>query len=263
MKSVLITNDLWDVVYGDFVKPKADAELRLWTKSDQKALPCIILNLQPSQRLHVKSCSNSSEAWMMLKKVHTLTGPIHQVQLYQILLRLKMEENNNLQEHVNLFVEVKNKLAEVDIDLGDPVKVIMLLTSLPRSFEHFVVAMQTRDELPLFDIVKSKLLDEAERHKANAEKPESADRKAYAVHTKEAKATNYKKSNGPVSGQQRNGTISLQCWVCGQLGHKAAKCKQRNNMKKEPENSAKEKSYSVLCLGSNASEIVLRSFILY
>lgn len=80
--------------------------------------------------------------------------------------------------------------------------------------------MQTRDELPSFAIVKSKLLDEAERHKTNAEKTESAGTKVYAVHTKEAKATNYKKSNGPVSGQRRNGTKSLQRWVCGQLGHK-------------------------------------------
>lgn len=134
-----------------------------------------------------------------------------------------------------------------DIDLGDPMKVIMLLTCLPSSFAHFVVAMQTRDELPSFGIVKSKLLDEAERHKSNAEKTESAGTKVYAVHTKEAKATNCKKSNGPVSGQRRNGTKSLQRWVCGQLGHKAAECKQRNNSKSDSESSAKEKSYSVSC----------------
>lgn len=115
MKSVLITNDFRDVVYGYFVKPEAEPELKLWTKLYQRGLSPITLILQSSQRLHVKSCLSSSEAWKMLKKVHTLTGPIHQVQLYQKLFRLKMEENNNLQEHFNLFVEVTNKLAEVDI----------------------------------------------------------------------------------------------------------------------------------------------------
>lgn len=89
-------------MYGDFVKPEAEAELNLWTKLGQMA-------------------------WKMLKKV-----------------RVQYTKCS-------------------DIDLGDPVKVIMLLTSLPSSFAHFVVAMQTRDELPSFGIVKSKLLDEAER----------------------------------------------------------------------------------------------------
>lgn len=62
-----------------------------------------------------------------------------------------MQESDSMQKYVISFVEIINKLTEMLIDLGNPVKVIMLLASLPRRFDHIVLAMQTRDKLPLFD----------------------------------------------------------------------------------------------------------------
>lgn len=134
-----------------------------------------------------------------------------------------MQESNNVQEHVNSFVKITIRLAELGIYLGDPAKVIMLLYSLPRSFQHFVVAIQTRDKLPRFNVVKLKLLDEAEKHNTNKNQTENAEKREYATHTKESKGKNKKKSNGSVNGQRKRiATKSLQCWQCGQTGYNAA-----------------------------------------
>lgn len=45
---------------------------------------------------------------------------------------------------------------------------IILLSSLPKSFESFVVAVETRDVLPLISVLKVKLLEECERCKLEA-----------------------------------------------------------------------------------------------
>ncbi|KAH8266448.1 hypothetical protein KR044_006734 [Drosophila immigrans] len=82
MKSFLITTDLWDVVSGESVKPENANDSRIWEKRDSKALASIILNVKPSQLIHIKNFVTPLETWNKLKEVHRPYGPIQQVQLY-------------------------------------------------------------------------------------------------------------------------------------------------------------------------------------
>lgn len=142
MRSVLIASDLWDVVCGSVKEPDDAPEPTKWNTKDAKALSSIILHLKPSQMMHIKSCVTAKEAWNILEKIHKPVGPLIQMQLYQKLIRLKMKQGDNVTDHVNSFVKICGKLEELDILLGDNLKVIMLLTGLPKSFENFVVAMR-------------------------------------------------------------------------------------------------------------------------
>lgn len=56
-----------------------------------------------------------------------------------------MEENEDILEHVRKFF---NKLNEMGIDINLDLLAIMLLYSLPPSFENFRCAIESRDELP-------------------------------------------------------------------------------------------------------------------
>lgn len=132
MQSVLVTSDLWDIVSGDSVKPEAALDSMRWEKTDKKARACIILNVKPSQLLHIKNCVTSLQTWNKLKEVHMPDGPIQQVQLYQKLLRLRMQQGDSVLDYVNNFVEITNKLGELEISLPDPVKAVMLFASLPK-----------------------------------------------------------------------------------------------------------------------------------
>lgn len=64
MRSVLITSDLWDIVSGKLKRPTDSTDSAVWYNIDQKALASIILNIKPSQLMHIKSCRTSSEAWL-------------------------------------------------------------------------------------------------------------------------------------------------------------------------------------------------------
>lgn len=47
--------------------------------------------------------------------------------------------------------------------MNEELKVIILLSSLPTEYEYFVIAIETRDQLPTFNVLKVKLLEEGDR----------------------------------------------------------------------------------------------------
>nr|XP_032292963.1 uncharacterized protein LOC116651205 [Drosophila virilis] len=63
----------------------------------------------------------------------------------------------------------------------------MFLSSLPDTWENFVIAIETRDELPKFEVVKVKMLEEATRKQERASRD--------GIGTPEAVYTH--KHNGP------------------------------------------------------------------
>ncbi|XP_076220868.1 uncharacterized protein LOC143174242, partial [Nomia melanderi] len=63
---------------------------------------------------------------------------------------------------------IKDKLAAMDIIIHADMAAILLLYSLPSSYENFRCAIESCDELPSPDILKVKILEESEaRYKSN------------------------------------------------------------------------------------------------
>jgi len=67
-----------------------------------------------------------------------------------------MSETEVVSSHVNNFCAVVEKLKEIQLVIQEEVLSILLLSSLPESFESFVVAIETRDELPTLKMLKIK-----------------------------------------------------------------------------------------------------------
>lgn len=236
MRSVLITADLWKVVCGQYVKPEDGSEdSERWNMLDQKALASLFLNLKATQLMHIKACTTAADAWKKLCDVHLPGGPIRKVQLYQKLSRLRMLEGDNVVQYVNKFAETVNKLAEMDITINDELKSIMLLSSLPNSWENFVVAIETRDTLPTFETVKVKLLEEGARKQERDDREGSV--QAVYVHTK---------LHGTAKQKQREEnnlekhSFKGKCYICEKFGHRARECPNKERHKKLGE--SKEKS---------------------
>lgn len=66
-------------------------------------------------------------------------------------------------EYLNSFTEISEKLAEVGIEIAEELLAIILLSSLPKEYENFVIAIETRDALPTLDMLKVKLIEEGDR----------------------------------------------------------------------------------------------------
>ncbi|XP_043062722.1 uncharacterized protein LOC122319461 [Drosophila yakuba] len=121
------------------------------------------LTVKRSQLAYIKNCSTAVEAWNKLREVHQPSGPVRKVQLYKKMLNKRMEQSQSMSTHISDFVEILDGLAGVGIELNDELRTIVLLSSLPEEFKHFVVAMESRDQLPTFEILTIELKEKSER----------------------------------------------------------------------------------------------------
>ena len=172
MRSIMVHSGTWKIVNGtNKLLGTMNAEQKAtWEDQDERALASIMLSVKNSQLNLIKSCKTSNEAWVRLEETYKPRGPLQKVSLYKRLLNLAMPAGGNVSNHINAFMELNEKLSEIDITMKDELLVIMLLSSLPAEFEHFVIAIETRDSLPDFSTVKQKLLEEGNRRKEKREK---------------------------------------------------------------------------------------------
>ena len=123
-------------------------------------------------------------------------------------------EEGDVKEHLNLFLDTKDKLDEMDVEVNDDLLSIMLLDSLPETFENFRCAMESRDELPRPEDLRIKIIEE---YQARMNKREEEMPNAMIANL------NYKKGK-----DQNKSSISrtkLICYRCKQPGHRAAVCR--------------------------------------
>ncbi|KAL0279436.1 UNVERIFIED_CONTAM: hypothetical protein PYX00_000991 [Menopon gallinae] len=200
MKSLLVINDLWSCVDGTEPKPEKDCDK--WLRRDGKALAMINLNVSPSQLNHIANAETSKEAWDLLKNTYASTGPVRKFILYRQLLRMQKESHDEL-------------------------LTVMLLSSLPAEFENFVVAIETRDEVPPFNDIKVKLLEDEARQKEkdNLEEPNTSSA-LVAKGNWRKKVHNDKAKNKQIRGsEKKDPRPKRNCYKCGKEGHIASECR--------------------------------------
>lgn len=177
MKSVLILQDLYEAVLG--IENKAvDMADKVWQKMDKKARSTIELHLADHVLGRVLDSGgdnmSSKETWDYLEKVYAGKGPIGENMdssktldnvkeadadkffLKEKLYSLRMEEGGDLQEHLNKFQICVANLSEVDVQYEEEDKALMLLTSLPASYEQFITTLVSdKDSLKYDEITEA------------------------------------------------------------------------------------------------------------
>ncbi|GBN89303.1 hypothetical protein AVEN_263297-1 [Araneus ventricosus] len=74
-----------------------------------------------------------------------------------------MTDSKNMNEHINEFFVLVDKLKEIEI--ANDLLTILLLYSIPESYEYFRIAIESIDELPSPETLKIKLLEDANARK--------------------------------------------------------------------------------------------------
>lgn len=118
MKALLIKNDAWGYVNGTKVKPEAAAgnetQVSDWTMNDEKAMSDIILAMSAEELKHVIGCNTSKEIWQKLKTLYESEGPTRKAMLSKELIHHKMDESQDMRDHVSNFFDTVNKLESME-----------------------------------------------------------------------------------------------------------------------------------------------------
>lgn len=241
MEMMLVRDELWYVISED--KPTAAtvagaagasaATIAQWNKDDRKALATICLCLDDGQSSLVRGAKSAKDVWTALKKYHDKTSDVY---LLKKLTKLELTDDGDMEEHLQTFSDLLQRIADVGDEIPAKLQAAMLLCSLPDSYDSLTTALEQRpqEELTL-DLIKSKLLAEAEKRKERSGAAGTSSGKALKV------GHRYIRGGGGQSGAS-NKEETRVCYHCKQPGHLKRNCREflKESNKEGHSNQAKK-----------------------
>lgn len=194
-----------------------------------KAKAKLILTLDPSIYVHVKSATSAKEIWDTLKQLYEDTGFTRKIGLLRNLISLRFDDCDSMENFINQVVDTSQKLQRTGFDISEEWIGSILLAGLPvEKFGPMIMAIEHSGIKITTDNIKTKLLD------LNVG---AADNAGVAFASKFNRGNrNYRVGNNVGSGIGSSGSYvknDLKCYGCKQTGHFRNKCPNRNKNEKK------------------------------
>lgn len=244
VEALLIKNDLWSYVCGEKQKPEpaaieasqenqiqAQAAIDDWIKMDRKAKSDLLLSINSSEVKQVSACGTSKEVWDKLESIYVSKGPARKATLFKQLMLHRMGEEDDIKDHLAKFLDAVDKLKSMDVTLDSDMLTIMLLYSLPDSFENFRIAVDT---LMNVESLKVKIIEETE-----ARRQKSSNNVSGAMLAKNLNVQDNSDSTKQ-NDKKRNQRSKLKCHYCHIQGHKITECRKKKKAEKQKANLTDE-----------------------
>lgn len=231
---MLIKNDTWAYVSGEKPKPviSADPATRAtsqvthdaWIGEDRKAKSDLILSISPSELKQIKGCETSKGVWDKLESIYASKGPARKATLLKSLMLNKMPEGGDVKDHLNDLFDAVDKLQSMNVEINGDMLAIIILYSLPDSYDTFKCAIESRDDLPDAETLKIKIIEESE-----ARKRKTPDSGSGALFVKQQNQQPQFPKNKSSKDNKNSSSKRIKCNYCKKLGHKAANCYAKKN----------------------------------
>ena len=108
---------------------------------DKKARSTIVLSLGDSVIREVAKEKTVAGLWAKLENLYMTKSLANRLYIKKKMFSLKMIEGASLDEHIDEFNKVCDELETIDEGLNDESKALLLISSLPNSYERFVNAL--------------------------------------------------------------------------------------------------------------------------
>ncbi|KAH9666456.1 hypothetical protein KPL70_020645 [Citrus sinensis] len=231
MEALLITQGL-----GDAIDPVSKLEGSEASSSktpeqvaeiDTKARSTIILSLGDSVIREVAKEKTVVGLWAKLGNVYMTKSLANRLYIKKKMFSLRMIKGTSLNKHIDEFNKVCDELETIDEGLSDEIKALLLISSLPKSYEHFVDALLYGRQTLSLEEVKYAL--GTKKLKDKQDNPESESSEGLMARGKSEKRESKGKKQGKLKSKQKN----LKCFHCHKEWHFKRDCPERKNKNKE------------------------------
>jgi hypothetical protein len=235
IEDILYGKDLHQPLLGEQPDDMYDSE---WALLDRKALAVIRLSLSKSVAHNVVKEKTTMGLMAALSSMYEKPSANNKVHLMKKLFNLKMAEGTSVAHHLNEFNTITNQLSSVEIDFDDEIRVLIVLVSLPNSWEAVRMAVSNsagKSKLSYED-VRDLILSEEVRRRDTGEASCSS-----ATLNLETQGRGQDRNSGQGRSNSRKGRSKsrfgqqLECWNYGKTGHFKKNCRE---LKKKIDNDA-------------------------
>ncbi|CAH9109835.1 unnamed protein product [Cuscuta epithymum] len=161
-----------DYLYGrDLYQPLDDKPEDMkesdWKLLDRKAMSVVRLSLSRNIALHTVKAKTTKEMLQILSDMYEKPSAVNKVHLMRHLFNLKMSEGTCVVDHLNEFNVITTQLSAVEIKFDDEIHALILLSSLPESWNGTMTAVSASSgkEKLKFDEVRNLVVSEEIRRK--------------------------------------------------------------------------------------------------
>ncbi|KAL0284885.1 UNVERIFIED_CONTAM: Retrovirus-related Pol polyprotein from transposon TNT 1-94 [Sesamum calycinum] len=210
-----------------------------WEELQQRMAGTIRLCLTDEIMYHVMNLKSPGEVWKKLE-IHFMSKSItNKLYLKQRLYGLKMQEGSDLVQHVNVFNQIITDLARLDVNIEDEDRAMILLCSLPFSYEHLVTTLTYGKETIKIDEIIAALLAQ-NQWKQNAGESSHGD-SLYVKGNQDRGRKSEKEGSGKRNSRSKSrGRKTIHCYKCKEPGHMKRDCpKLKKQADKKRDDSSK------------------------
>ena len=163
MRALLKEQGVWAPLSGQ--TSKAGKEVAL--QSEEKAHSLILLSLSDEVLYEVSDEETAAGLWLKLEKLYMTKSLSNKLLLKRRLFGLQMKEGTKLKDHLDQLNSILLELRDIDVKMEDEDVAMILLASLPLSYENFVSSISVGKESLTLEEVKSSLFSRELRMKAS------------------------------------------------------------------------------------------------
>ncbi|GFY90898.1 hypothetical protein Acr_07g0010940 [Actinidia rufa] len=253
MEDILFCKDLHDPLENKGEKPteKKDEE---WIKMNRKTIGLIRQCIGHEVFHHVAQETSAYDLWTKLEKMYQAKTSRNKALLMRRLVNLKLQRGTVV-EHTSEFQNLVNQLASIDLHFDDEMQALLLLSSLPESWETLVVSLSNsaQDGKLTMSTVKDALFNEEARKKEMG-MTERSESQALISDGSRERGRGHHRNNGRGRPRSQSRGRSFKCFFCDQEGHIRRNCpKYKTHMQSSETASA---SASVMTDSDNDAFLV-------
>ncbi|KAL5806884.1 hypothetical protein ACOSQ4_029617 [Xanthoceras sorbifolium] len=197
-----------------------------WNLLDRQALGVIRLTLSRNVAFNIVKEKTTAGLITALSNMYEKPSASNKVHLMRRLFNLRMAEGASVAQHLNEHNTITTQLSSVEIEFDEEVRALILLSSLPDSWNATVTAVSSSsgNNKLKFDDVRDLVLSEEIRRRESGEASSSS-----ALHTESRGRTSERSSYCSRSksrrGKSRSGKKDFSCYNCGKKGHFKRDCR--------------------------------------
>ena len=169
---VLIQQDL-DITLEEKPDDMSDKD---WAKLNRQACGTIRLCLAKDQKYFVMKETSAKELWDKLENKYMTKSVENRLYLKKKLFRFQYKQGTTMNEHLNSFNKILADLQNLDVEIDDEDKALLLLNSLPESYEHLTTTLlYGKDEIKFNDVSNALMNNEVRKKDQYAHRESSSD----------------------------------------------------------------------------------------
>lgn len=197
---------------------------------DEKTRAKLIMTIDPSLYVHVKSVRTAKELWEKLQQLFDDNGFSRKINLLRNLISIRLENCSSMTSYVTQIIDTAQKLSGTGFEINDQWTGSLLLAGLPERFSPMIMAIEHSGINITADSIKSKLLDMASSTEEHDEVSGAFVARSKFIGSKKNKFAPRKNVNvGSTADSSKSNVKTVTCYRCKQKGHYRNQCTNNEN----------------------------------